>query len=143
MFVVSSFDLGVPSSGQNRKARLFMYGWKKIAHGFLRLAVAEAAADATAHVRGQILQERAVVQHPLLVVVVERPVVVVLVHHRREADLLLVREAGGLLRRLLGLGEHREEDGGEDGDDRDHDEELDEGEGALHDGNPIHYGRGT
>ena len=47
----------------------------------------------------------------------------------READLLDVGEALGLLRGGLGLGEDGEEDGGEDRDDRDHDEELDEGEG--------------
>jgi hypothetical protein len=55
----------------------------------------------------------------------QRIVVVGGVHHDAEADVLGVGEAGDLLSRSLGLGEHREQDGGQDRDDRDDDEEFD------------------
>ena len=61
-------------------------------------------------------------------------VVIATVHHDGETLLLDVAQGGGLLRGGLRLGEDGEEDGGEDRDDRDHDEELDEGECLFHGG---------
>jgi len=61
----------------------------------------------------------------------ERFVVVLRVHHQSEPDLLLVGKAGRLPGFFAGLGEHGEEDGGEDGDDGDHHQQFDEGEGAV------------
>src|SRR5207253_6559319 len=72
------------------------------------------------------------VGHPLLVPVLR-------VHHRRRADLPVVREAGRLPRLLPRLGEHWEQNGGQDGNNGNDDEKLDQREtvSSLHGGPPA------
>jgi len=57
------------------------------------------------------------------------------VHHARQADLLEVADVARLLGRLLGLGKHGEEDGSQDGDDRNHHQKFDESKRAAHTAN--------
>ena len=58
-------------------------------------------------------------------------VVVVLVQLDGEADLLEIAKALGLLGRLFGLGKDREKDRGQNGDNRDDDEEFDQSESVF------------
>jgi hypothetical protein len=75
--------------------------------------------------------------------------VLVRVHGHRGADLLHVAEAGGPLTLLAGLREGGHEDRDQQGDDADHDQELDEREGARRcsvdapRGHPGGQGRGS
>ena len=59
-------------------------------------------------------------------------------HQHGQADLLEVVEADGGLPLLLGLGQRGQQHRGEDGDDRDHHEQLDQREGASCFGVQIH-----
>src|SRR5439155_25010715 len=56
--------------------------------------------------------------------------VVVSVHERRQADLLEVVQTLGLFGLGLGVGERRQEEPGEDGNDRNHDQQLNQRKGA-------------
>ena len=57
-----------------------------------------------------------------------RVIVIRQIHHPPQGQLLLIAEAGGHGGLLFRLGQRRQQHGGEDGNDGDHDEQFDEGE---------------